>query len=143
VVQPTIATLIARVKLIYNVSFYSLHGLFFLSRLQKLRWGGGSRAIVCAYILLINSCFCKLNCINFPYQPLETKISEKRKFLSYGTEDKLRVCQKPESFMLTKYTIFRRVRKISKTDTLASSCLSVCLSDCPHGTTRLLLDGFS
>jgi hypothetical protein len=36
--------------------------------------------------------------------------------------------------------ICRRVRKIKKSDT---SCLSVCLSVCPHGTTGLPLEGFS
>ena len=38
--------------------------------------------------------------------------------------------------------VFRRVRKIAKKQLLASSCLSVCLSPRPHGTTLLPLDEF-
>ena len=57
-------------------------------------------------------------------------------------------CYEAESNKAYKYNIFRRVRKIAKSDCwLRLLCLSVHpsvrLSVRPHGTTRLPLDGFS
>jgi hypothetical protein len=41
------------------------------------------------------------------------------------------------------FLVFRRVRKIAKSDCYLRHVLSVCPSVRPHGTTRLRLDGFS
>ena len=44
--------------------------------------------------------------------------------------------------LLWRCCFFRRVQDNCEKRVLASSCLSVCLSVCPHGTTRLPLDSF-
>ena len=48
------------------------------------------------------------------------------------------------NFLYTEVSfVFRRSRKIAPSDYLRHVCLSVPTSMCPHGATRLPLDGFS